>query len=252
MDCSLFRKQIDGAPTEQFDGRDAHALSCAECAVYASDAVSMDQRIHAALSVDVPGLGMPWDVNPDSVSVTDDTTVTDLAEARQARRAATTRSWMSGTRFGLAASVMVAATMVVALWPGPRSGLLADDIFDHLHHEPESLVRTAVAAPSDVVSRVMRPVASGIDPRVGVVSYARTCRFRGRQVPHLVVQGIEGPVMLLFLEDEYVDAPMPLDEEGYRGVVVPVDGGSIAIVGSEQEPIHRIRKLMADTVKWRI
>ncbi len=178
--------------------------------------------------------------------------MTDIASANSIDAAPASSPWTGGYRFGLAASALLAATLIVALWPSPRSTALADDVFEHLHHEPESWVRTDAALPSFTVSRVMQSVASGLDDRVGMVTYATICPFRGRNVPHLVVQGTEGPVMLLFLENEFVEASMPIDEEGYRGVIVPVDGGSVAIVGTDKEPIHRIRKLMAETVKWRI
>ena len=78
--------------------------------------------------------------------------------------------------------------------------------------------------------------ACGLNPDAGTVSYARSCRFRGRMVPHLVVQTEMGPVTVMVLVHESVAKPVPFDEQGYRGVIVPVPGhGSLAVLARGQD-----------------
>ena len=65
----------------------------------------------------------------------------------------------------------------------------------------------------------------------GVVSYASSCAFRGHHVPHLVIQTESGPVTVMVLVHERVQKPVQFDEQGYRGVIVPVAGhGSLAVL----------------------
>jgi hypothetical protein len=65
----------------------------------------------------------------------------------------------------------------------------------------------------------------------GLVSYANSCLFRGHHVPHLVVQTDSGPVTVMVLPHESAWSSTRFDEDGYRGIIVPVPGhGSIAVL----------------------
>jgi hypothetical protein len=55
--------------------------------------------------------------------------------------------------------------------------------------------------------------------------------FRGHTVPHLVVQTDTGPVTVMVLTHEALRSAMRFNEQGYRGVIVPVRGhGSLAVL----------------------
>ena len=80
----------------------------------------------------------------------------------------------------------------------------------------------------------------------GMVSYASSCAFRGHRVPHLVIQTESGPVTVMVLVHEGVRKPVRFDEQGYRGVIVPVAGhGSLAVLthavihGHQNRRTHR-------------
>ena len=53
----------------------------------------------------------------------------------------------------------------------------------------------------------------------GMVSYAQSCRFRGENVPHLVVQTDAGPVTVMVLRNEKVTAPVKFAERVAAAVV---------------------------------
>ena len=86
------------------------------------------------------------------------------------------------------------------------------------------------------------------------MSYAHSCFVRGEWVPHLVVQGERGPVMLLLLPHERVTEPVPLElpEEGLAGVIVPLGEGSVAIMGETDESMEPIRERLNAAVEWSI
>jgi hypothetical protein len=62
------------------------------------------------------------------------------------------------------------------------------------------------------------------------ISFANSCWFRGRHVPHLVVQTPGGPVTIMVLPDEEVGGRTAFAEGGYRGMLVPAQRGSIAVL----------------------
>jgi len=68
------------------------------------------------------------------------------------------------------------------------------------------------------------------------------------------VQGRAGPVIVLLLADEHIAAEIPLDipQEGLRGVIVPLDEGSIAILGDDAEALEAIERDVSAAVSWSI
>lgn len=89
---------------------------------------------------------------------------------------------------------------------------------------------------------------------LGLFSYAMSCFVRGEWVPHLVVQGEHGPVMLLLLPHESVSEPVPLSlpEEGLSGVIVPLGEVSVAVMGEVDESMEHIRDRLDAAVEWSI
>jgi hypothetical protein len=69
--------------------------------------------------------------------------------------------------------------------------------------------------------------------------YARSCDFRGHRVAHFVVRTQSGPVTVMVLMRERVRAIEHFESGGYRGVLVPLQGGSIAVVGRSDIALER-------------
>jgi hypothetical protein len=69
------------------------------------------------------------------------------------------------------------------------------------------------------------------------VSYANSCWFRGRHVPHLVVRTPGGPVTIMVLPNEKVAGRVAFDEGGYRGVIVPAQRGAIAVLAQDPSDV---------------
>jgi hypothetical protein len=160
------------------------------------------------------------------------------------------------------AAVAVAATMVLAAgaWFGlrteaPPAGVspLSPAIIAHINHEPRALAVTARTVPPAQLEGVLQRGRASITGPIGQVSYAKLCPFRGQMVAHFVVQGEHGPVTVMLLPDEHVEETTPIDESGFRGTVVPVEGGgSVAIVGQPDEDLEEIRDRLLRAVAWRL
>lgn len=156
----------------------------------------------------------------------------------------------------------IAATLVLAAgaWLGLRTELrsydsspLAPEIIAHIQHEPRALATPARTVPEAELDGVLQRGGASLTAPVGQVTYAKLCPFRGRMVAHFVVQGERGPVTVLLLPDEHVTAALPVDEDGFKGTVVPLEsGGSFAIVGQPDEDLDVIRDRLAQAVRWRL
>jgi hypothetical protein len=87
-------------------------------------------------------------------------------------------------------------------------------------------------------------------PEIGTVSYANTCLFRGRLVPHLVVQTDDGPVTVMVLRHERPARPVAFDEQGQSGRIVPVGPGSIAVIGEAGVDLEQVTSAVTGAVEW--
>ena len=87
------------------------------------------------------------------------------------------------------------------------------------------------------------------------MSYAQSCQFRGHTVPHLVVQTAMGPVTVMVLPHDSVAKTVRFDEEGYRGVIVPVAGhGSLAVLArgpdADLVEVGKVAERVENAIVW--
>lgn len=233
MNCEEYREAITAEPS--FDGGASHLRVCAACQAYRDEILALDATIARALDIDVRQLKMP-----ELPAIEAENVVTLKPRAR------VLSTWLA-----------VAATVAVAAVVGFRMlatdvvyGSLEEEILAHLDHEPAALVVSDTPVSDRRLNRVVPSSVATIGHSAGLVTYARTCVINGKDVPHLVIQGQQGPVTLLLMPDEKIDAAIDLNGEHTNGVVLPVGKGSIAIIGSRGEPIAPITNNVLKSVAW--
>ena len=166
-----------------------------------------------------------------------------LAEARR-RTVAVQPRWAS-----LVGSVLAGAVVGAWLWSGGPGNSLADDVLSHIEDEVPA-VAAGGPVPVESVSRVLAQGGIRLRPGAGEILYANTCRFRGRSVPHLVLQTQAGPVTVLALRDEPVSGVESFTGSGFSGRIEPAGPGSIAVVGAAGADLERIAAQVRAAVEW--
>jgi hypothetical protein len=231
MDCTEVRRALLADPRDITAEMAAHRDTCHDCAQFAQQLLRFEGRLERALRVETP-----------------DVPVRHVRPAMG--RVFEHRGWLA-----IAASVLVAVVVAGSLWlavPGPS---LAADVVTHMAGEPEAWQTTDVPVPGSDLSTVLDESHLSLKPDVGVVSYAQSCQFRGHHVPHLVVQTAAGPVTVMVLVHEPVRAATQFDENGYRGVIVPVAGhGSLAVLarGEATDPkmVEEVAARVENSIIW--
>lgn len=234
MNCEDYRQTIAANPS--YDGGEAHLSACADCLAYRDEMRSLDRRIGRALEISVPELHMP------ELPDIDTTEVVSLP----ARRRLTAPVWLAA-----------AATIVLAAFVGVRMigtnvtyPSLADEIVAHLDHEPNALRVTDEAVSGRRLAKVVPANVATMNHDAGLITYAQTCVINGKKIPHLVIQGEHGPVTILLLPDEAIDDAVQLEGESINGVLLPVGGGSVAIIGERDEQLETIKDNVVNSVTW--
>lgn len=223
MECLEFRRIAGGDPGCRAPAFAEHAAQCEACAQHLRQLVALDELILRALRLDVPG----------------------EEPAAPAARPRGRLQWL-----GLAASLVLAIGVGAGVWLSHPADSLAADVVAHMQHEADAMQQTAERVDPGLLRDVIDRSGARLAEGIGEVSYARTCLFRGKLVPHLVVQSDTAPVTVLVLPDEHVSRPMPIDEEGFHGRIVPVGTGSLAIVGRSDESIETIETRFLNALQW--
>jgi hypothetical protein len=228
VDCLEFRRAAGADPQHLEPAALAHARGCPRCAAHLRELQALDERILAALRVPLSspgraagGLGSP--------------AVTGLDRRR----------WMA-----LAASIVAGVLVGTLLWVANPRHSLAQDLVAHLAHEPEALVPTDLPVDPARAGEVLARGGIRLRPEAVTVTYANSCEFRGRLVPHLVVRTGAGPVTVMVLRDERPARPVDFREQGYAGRIVPAGPGSIAVIGVAGTDLESITAAVLAAVEW--
>ncbi|MEM1263517.1 MAG: DUF3379 family protein [Pseudomonadota bacterium] len=252
MTYEQFCERIDQAPNEDFEGRAEKIAECDRCRAYAEKAMAFEAKLRAALEVPVPEIPMP------DLSSPLQSTITNLDAARAERRASKPPSRRRYTFLALAASVVLAAVAGFRFLEQPTAEFdgrpdLVAELLHHVDHERDEMRVKATPASTSTVSYVTTTAGTKVDEDIGLISYARSCVVNGNTIPHLIVQGKNGPITLLIMPDEPIKQAVPFSDGEFHGVIVPVgETGSVAIIGRMGEPLDDIRDSIADKIRLSI
>ena len=229
MDHAQYRAAVLSDPQDPNPELRVHRDQCADCAAYTEKLLRFEARLARALQIEVQSTGQV------------------LAFTGRPRRTAAAR-WLA-----LAASVLVGALVIGLTWVVPSRSLAAA-VVAHMAGEPDAW-RTETAVPAPALDAVLENSKLKLMPDAGTVSYASSCAFRGHIVPHLVVQSDSGPVTVMVLVHESKAKWKQFDEQGYRGVIVPVKGhGALAVLMKDPKvdaaTVDRIAANVQQSIVW--
>lgn len=219
MNCNDAHLAIGAEPDATSPVLEEHLRVCAACSRYRREMQQLERNIHRALELDVAALKSDAPARPAVRLVTERPAPAAAAPAQQVS--------VSRSSWALAASLLLAVVAVLFFWGALPAHSLASDIVTHVMSEPTDVSPSTIAL-------VLERTRLQLDSLPGEVVFAETCFFRGRLVPHLVVRTTQGPVTVMILPEERVNAPEHFDEGGYRGVVIPDNAhGSIAVLSRD-------------------
>ena len=237
IDCNHYRRALMAQPHDTDPALREHREGCHDCNLYAERLLKFESRLERAMRVALPARA--------------DSPPLHLGSRQPAPRSTVhRRRWLA-----LAASFLLAAVVAGGLWLSVPGRSLAADVVTHMAEEPEAWRRTDVPVEGPALEAVLNDSHLRLAAGPGIVSYAASCGFRGHHVPHLVIQTESGPVTVMVLVHERASKTMPFDEQGYRGVIVPVAGhGSLAVLtrGKAVDPsaIERIALEVQGSIVW--
>ncbi|VAX10481.1 hypothetical protein MNBD_GAMMA25-1401 [hydrothermal vent metagenome] len=199
----------------------AHLKTCKSCARYAEQEAMLSRQISEKLTVAAPeGLASRILLQH------------GLGEEKRYRMRR--NHWQA-----LAASVVLTVGLISGMLMVNYPYSLEAATLAHVDEE-----KMALQAEGDIqlsrVNDLLAPYNMKLQQAIGRVNFAMPCRIRQYVGAHLVINGEYGKVTVLIMPGEYVMARTTLQEQNMRGLLIPTRGGSIAILGEQQEPLEAI------------
>jgi hypothetical protein len=223
MTCSEVRHAIGADPQGTNAALAAHLRDCAGCSAYQREMLELDARIARALALPV----------------------TLAAPARAAPR------WNTPQPLALAASLLLVVGVGLATFVTQSGNALASQIVAHVAHGDEPMDWAPLRpVPSAAVTYALRRSGVQLDGLAGEVVYAQSCWFRNHFVPHLIVRTPRGDVTVLLLTEEHVWKKRRFAQDGLKGILVPAQRGSIAVLSQADADVGAIAARVATATHW--
>jgi hypothetical protein len=238
MNCRDFRRRLLVDPARE-DAEDArHAARCPACAAERARARAFEDRLRTLLAEDVETHPVP-----------------PAGRCERPRR-------LRMIPRALAATALLAFGLIAWLgdnlqpgWPtAPSHAPLATAVLDHIAAEPAAL-ETGGEVPKPTVSLLLvslglrldlQALGAGLEP----VRYAARCRIAKHDGLHLVLTGAAGPVTLLLMPNTPLGRSAPIRSARFAGLLIPAGRGSLAIVGTPDEPVTPIARRIQRDLSW--
>lgn len=238
------RELMGAVPGETTPELLEHLQSCPECRAYRDEMLAFDAKLRRALELDwqkIQGGSRPATPMPKPPAATapgqsatpgEPTTQPNVRATVTPLRAKERQPVAKHTRpraFALAASVAAAVVIGGVLWLSQPPESLAAEIVTHVEGEPNSWQKTEPLS-AEKLETLLHKTGVNLGPGMLPVVYASSCWFRGHYVPHVVVITKDGPVTVMILQHEKVNAPQQFNEDGFTGLLVPATNGSVAVL----------------------
>lgn len=132
---------------------------------------------------------------------------------------------------------------------------LTNDLFGHIYMEEPYYGNGSVIAVAEVNSRITPIMVDQMQPGAATdgleVTFAKDCYIAKQRAMHLVVKGKTGPINVVMIPSQVVDAEISISDQRFNGLVTPASGGTLVIIGNKQEPIAAYRDQLASSLNWK-
>ena len=221
MNCFEFRHHLTVDPYSQDAELLQHKRECPACAAFAVQQGKFEQRLSAALNVEVPTELHARLVLQQS-----------LHQSRRIRAQA------------IAAMILLTVALAGGWWWLPYSPSLIQTVIAHIEEERDLLSSHDQVSDSQV-AQLSQAIGMPLQGDIGVIRHAGICAIGKHHGGHLVLAGVKGLVTVLLMPGETISRRKSFEGGGFQGILLPTGYGGMAVVGQPGEALdivaHRIQ-----------
>ena len=231
MNCLDVRRHLDSDPANKTDALASHLSSCAACSEYAQHIEKSEKKLLSALTTDVPD-GLAY-----RILLAKDIHVQQKNKQSRLRL------------YSIAASLLLTVGLVSTLLFVNHPYSLQQVALQHIQDELRHLSDRKNVQLS-TLNNVLSPFSVKFNNMIGTINYAGACNIRNNRGVHIVLQGKTEPVTLLIMPGEYVKQRQHINGKQFKGVIVPVKNGSIALIGRSASEIDTLEKTLQRSLQF--
>ena len=217
MNCLEFRRHCLIDPLSRDAGFREHSRDCPACRTFLQAQLDQEQRLRAAIAIEPPP---------------------DLAARILLRQSFAHRA---RGPLAIAATVLLSTLAGLMGYFATRAPSLESEVLAHIHAERDHLTSETRENPGKV-AMVLEALGARVEGMSGDVRYAGVCDISKRPGAHLVLRGRHGPVTVLLLPHQATSQRTPIHDEQLEGVILPIRGGSVALVGNRGEDMDALAR----------
>lgn len=142
----------------------------------------------------------------------------------------------------IAASLMI-ITVSITLWQAPtelkqvNGADMVAHILDHIGEDPTLMTAIKLPKTEADIQALFATVGASLNQPIERMSYAGECVVEGQKGLHIVIQDEQGPVTVIVMPGQQIEAMQAFEASGYHGELLPVKGGVVAIVANSMEQV---------------
>lgn len=122
--------------------------------------------------------------------------------------------------------------------------VVAHIVADHEAFEPKQVIA------SSTLLKVAQRYGVRVHPKAVGLRHMSFCPISGHESVHMVVEGQQAPVTILVLPYETVTEVTPVDQDGWKGLIMPAERGGMAIVGRSTADVMTTKARVAEGFEW--
>jgi hypothetical protein len=208
-----------------------HLQNCHRCAQFAHEISSFDAHIHAGLNINVP------EQLAEKILL-----AKGVQENRQQKKFS---HWLKGAAAGVTLLAGSIGSYLYLSTPLLIEEIALTHVRDELHHLGD---RKNIQLAQ--LNNMLKPLQMKMAQSSYTINYAGSCKIRNSQGIHIVLQGERSPVTLLIMPDEHIHTRKTVEDKTFKGIVVPLKKGSVAIITDKQEALDAYEKQLVEQLKF--
>lgn len=239
MDELTFRKELLSNPNMDDSIVEAYLRKHPEACEFIAEVKGLDKAICQTLQIPVPE-GLQEKI------------ILQQSFEQQAED-----SWWQSPKWAMAASFSL-VMIIAAVWfsedkpfetPLQMQDAVIEHVIEHVVEAPELLESTDTKRMDDL-QQLFASVGASLNRPIDYMAYADECSVGGKTALHLILDEKQGPVTIIVIPGEKIDAMQAFTHSGYQGELIPVTGGVVAIVGESYEQLAMAQAHFFEAVKF--
>ncbi|MCZ6565517.1 MAG: DUF3379 family protein [Gammaproteobacteria bacterium] len=239
--CLEVRRELMTQPKSRESAIMQHLSSCNVCADYLTAIKLFDNKLAAALHVEVPeGL-------ESRILLAQRMSLQDIDQGRTRRTSNRSNySWMS-----LAAGIVLAIGLSIGLYKLGESHGVERDVLAHVYEDLYALDRDDNIRLTSL-NNLLKPHGIQAKESIGYIRYASNCPIDDKIAPHFILDDKGKAITVMYIPWENVSNRIPIDDKRFKGILVGSAQGSFVILSEDQEVLANMEHRVMSSVEIRI